>query len=243
MSGVGVKRAASKNSPAQALRAEQAEISHNLQGQRLGRKGRGTRERILTAAMRLIQRADDTTISLSAVAREASLGMTTLYLYFSDLTELVLAVLDPVMASAEEKFVAHLRERWSDEDLADHCSTFVHSYHEFWARNAQILHLRNSYADANDERMRNHRIQMSQPIMKLLIKQMDGDPDEPRSRAGGMATVLLTGLERLVTITTDVRFSSLPIEAPHEHIQNLLQAEIRLLEMGIRDLRDAAKTQ
>ena len=56
---------------------EQAALSHNLLGQRLGRKGRDTRERILAATARLLLGPADNVISLSAVAREASLGMTT----------------------------------------------------------------------------------------------------------------------------------------------------------------------
>ena len=100
-------------------------LSHNLLGQRLGRKGRDTRERILAATERLLAGPPDTAISLSGVAREASLAMTTLYLYFGDLTELLVAVLEPIMASAEDAFVAHLRRRWPDEQLGEHCLRFL----------------------------------------------------------------------------------------------------------------------
>jgi hypothetical protein len=96
---------------AAASRSEKPLLSHNLDGQRLGKKGRGTRERVLAATERLLAAPVDTGISLSAVAREASLGMTTLYLYFSDLTELLLAVLEPIMASAETSYVGHLWRR------------------------------------------------------------------------------------------------------------------------------------
>src|SRR5579871_6514030 len=75
------------------------EISHNLAGQRLGRKGRDTRERIMAAAAELIDEAGEGAISMSSVARRASLGMTSLYNYFADFTEVVLALLEPVMAS------------------------------------------------------------------------------------------------------------------------------------------------
>ena len=164
--------------------------------------------------------------------------MTTLYLYFSDLTELLLAVLDPIMASAESSYVAHLRERWPDANLEDHCLVFVKSYHAFWERHTRILHLRNSFADANDARMRQYRIQVSQPLMQLLVQQMDGAPAAPRSSAASMATVLLTGIERLVTVTTDVHFSGLSIEDPVAHIHSLLKAEARILALGVRDCRE-----
>ncbi len=215
-------------------------LSHNLDGQKLGSKGRDTRERVLAATHRLLAEPD-TVISLSAVAREASLGMTTLYLYFSDLTELLLAVLEPIMASAEDSYVAHLRRHWPDETLDEHCLKFVESYHAFWERHTRILHLRNSFADANDARMRESRILVAQPLMRLLVEQMEGDPALPRSPAAAMATVLQTSIERLVTVTTDVNFSRLVVDDPTAHMHGLLKAEARLLELGVRDARVAAR--
>jgi AcrR family transcriptional regulator len=222
-----------------ASRIGQEALSHNLQGQRLGRKGRGTRERILAATERLLAAPPDTPISLSAVAREASLGMTTLYLYFSDFTELLLAVLDRVMETAEERYVADLRKRWPDATLAGHCSGFVAAYHGFWEQNSRILHLRNSYADGKDPRMVAHRIGVTRPVIRLLVGQMDGDPDEALSPTFGMATTLLTAIERLVTVSTDVNFPNLMNDDPMPHVRSLLGAAARLLEIGIRDCRAA----
>src|SRR5262245_17067431 len=107
---------------------EKESLSHNLVGQRLGRKGRDTRARILAATEKLLAGPTDTAISLSAVAREASIGMTTMYLYFSDLTELLLAVLTPIMESAENSYIGHLRTVWPDDALNEHCRKFVEAY-------------------------------------------------------------------------------------------------------------------
>lgn len=219
---------------------DKEELSHNLLGQRLGRKGRDSRERILAAAEKLLAGPLDTAISVSAVAREASLGMTTVYLYFSDLTELLLAVLNPIMASAEESYVGQLRTRWPDDRLAECCLEFVEAYHDFWVRHSRILHLRNTYADGGDERMRHHRIAVSQPAMDLLVEQMDSDAADLESPAHGMATVLFTGVERLITVTTDAMFPSLMRNDPAPHVRVLMSAEARLLELGIRDIRAAA---
>ena len=69
-------------------------ISHNLNGQRLGRKGRDTRDRIVAVTTELLSEPlEDGLITLSEVARRADIRMGTLYLYFADLTELVFAVL------------------------------------------------------------------------------------------------------------------------------------------------------
>lgn len=215
-------------------------LSHNLLGQKLGKKGRDTRERIISATKRLLAEPRDTPISMSAVARDASLAMTTLYLYFSDLTEILLAVLEPIMASAEESYMSHLRTRWPDDELGEHCLKFVQAYHAFWDRHSRVLHLRNSLADSNDKRMIQHRITSAQPIIALLVKQMDGDPGVFPTLSSNMASVMLTGVERLVTLATDADFSALQIKDADSRVRELLAAEARLVELGIRDRRMAA---
>lgn len=217
---------------------DECEVSHNLAGQRLGRKGRDTRDRILLAATRLLYcDAGDTPISLSAVAREASLGMTSLYNYFSDLTEVLLAVLDPVMDSAEDVYLGALRTRWLDEELGERCYQFCSNYQAFWKKHSRLLHLRNAMSDQLDPRMTRQRIKSTQPIIGLLVEQMDGDPDAPRSPEFAMATVLMIGIERATTISTD---DELPVRMA-ENIQHddahFLRPSTRLLEMAIRDMR------
>jgi AcrR family transcriptional regulator len=230
-------------------------VSHNLVGQRLGRKGRDTRERILAATERLLAGPPETAISLSAVAREASLAMTTLYLYFDDLTALLLALLEPIIVSAEESYVARLRRHWPDESLGDHCLSFMEAYHEFWVQHSRILHLRNSFADNHDERMRQSRIEASWPPIELVILQMEGDPKAVSSPISAMATALMTGVERVITMATDatVQQSSVqnPIlhmrhlshkQNPNLHLRHMLQAVAKLLELGIAEGRRASRS-
>ncbi|MGR4864731.1 TetR/AcrR family transcriptional regulator [Caulobacter sp. LARHSG274] len=217
--------------------------SHNLNGQRLGRKGRLTRDRILAAANELLAAPGEVSISLSAVARQASLGMTSLYLYFTDLTELLLAILEPVMVEAETAYLGHLRERWPDETLNAHCLEFVTALHGFWHKNSAVLHLRNSMSDQRDKRMMENRVRAAQPVIGLLVMQMDQDPQETGSLAAGMATVLYTGIERVVTVATD---RILPTVLPGQfapNVRNFLRSEARLLELGIRDFRELARAE
>jgi AcrR family transcriptional regulator len=212
-------------------------LSHNLLGQRLGRKGRDTRERILAATERLLSGPIDTPISLSAVAREASLGMTTLYLYFTDLTELLLAVLDPVFASAEESYIAPLRTHWPDNELDAHCLQFVHAYLQFWERHSRILHLRNSLADNGDQRMRHHRIAAVAPLRITLLEQMNMPSDKASDAIGALATVLITAVERTITMATDASIASL---RAHDYTGHVAEASARVLALGVREGRRMA---
>lgn len=218
-------------------------LSHNLVGQRLGRKGRDSRQRIIAAAGRLLAGTQDAGLSLSAVAREASLAMTTLYLYFSDLTELLLALLEPIMDSAEEGYIGCLRAHWPAETLAQCCLEFVEAYYAFWVRHSRILHLRNTYADGGDERMRHFRQSVSLPLMEMLVQQMERDATKQDSPAYSMAAVLLAAIERVITVATDPSFPSMSTADPATYIRALLLAEARLLELGIRDQRAVSKNK
>ena len=211
--------------------------SYNLNGQRLGRKGRVTRERIIAAALVLLDGPRDNPITLSAVAREASLGMSSIYQYFGNLTELLLAVLEPVMATAEEAYIAPIRQRWTEEELHERCHEFVEAYYRFWERHARILHQRNAMADQQDKDMILHRVSSATPVIKLLVTQMDNDPEVMGTPAYGMATVLYTGIERVVTVATDLEFQRVVPGAFRTQVEDYIAAEARLLELGIREHR------
>jgi AcrR family transcriptional regulator len=182
------------------------DLSHNLNGQRLGRKGRDTRERIIAAAQEILtEPIEDGLITLSEVARRASIRIGTLYLYFADLTELVLAVLEPVMATVEDEYVHLVREYWPDKQLGARARQFVQAYFGFWSKHTRLLHLRNNMADRGDERMLQHRVRSAIPVMRLLVTQMDSRPTEQGTITSSTVTALMTGLERVATVMTDTK--------------------------------------
>lgn len=215
-----------------------AELSHNLAGQKLGRKGRDTRDRIIAATVELLAGPADEPISLTAVARKAALGMTSLYNYFTDLTELVLAVLEPVTASADEAYLAMLREPWADEELGQKCYAFVAAYHRYWAQHTRLLHLRNAMSDNPDGRMMIHRLRCTQPIIRQIVVQMGGDPRAHRSPEFALATMLMIGIERSMTISTDTELPSrIALDIRHDE-DHFVRPGARLLELSIRDVRE-----
>jgi AcrR family transcriptional regulator len=220
---------------------------YNLLGQRLGRKGQETRERILVTALRLIEAScKDAPVTLSSVAREAAVGMTTLYLYFPNLGDLVLAVLTRVMDGADSAFVDRLRARWSDDALQVDTQGFLHAHYQFWRRHSRVLHLRNSFEDAGDARFLQYRNRVSLPLIELLILQMGGVAEQLNTPAGNCATVLLTGFERLAAITTNPIFHTnlrdIGIDRVQGYIDDLLNAEAELIALAVRHHRDAART-
>lgn len=234
---IPITAAAGAGRRAGASTARREPVVHNLNGQRLGRKGRDTRDRIIAAAQDIIAEGQDAgAITLSEVARRASIRIGTLYLYFADLTELVLAVLEPVMATVEDEYVHLVREYWPDGELHGRAEQFVSAYFGFWTRHSPLLHLRNSMADRGDERMMMHRVRSAIPVMRLMLMQMDSRPMERGTVASSMATALMTGLERVATVMTDGRMTKL-LNEPVNQVSDLLQVETRIFELAIRDQR------
>ena len=229
--------AAAKSTTPIKRRAAPREVSHNLNGQRLGRKGRDTRERIIAVAQEIIASEDEALITISEVARRANLRMASLYVYFADLTELGLAMLEPVMAEAETSYLEVLRTPWPDAELGSRCELFVQGFYRFWQRNSGILHLRNTMADRKDGRMTEHRINSARPVIGLLVEQMGEDPNARGSAAVGMATVLYMGFERAVNIATDRHFGDAMGERFAPDIEHYMEAEARLFELAIADFR------
>lgn len=213
------------------------DVIHNLNGQRLGRKGRDTRDRIIEVAQEIIAEYDEAQITISEVARRTNLRMASLYVYFADLTELGLAVLEPVMAESETSYLALLRTHWPDAELGARCEQFVQGFYHFWQRHSGILHLRNTMADRKDSRMTEHRINAARPVIALIVRQMGHDPADTGSPAVGMATVLYMGFERAVNIATDKHFGDAMGERFAPNATHYMNAEARLLELAIKDYR------
>lgn len=181
-------------------------VSHNAVGQRLGRKGLETRRRILNAWQRLIDQPADAPVTLSAVAREAEIALPTVYLYFPDLPELVLASLQRLVAAGHALAAEALAARWPDATLDPWCADFVRTYFGYWRAHGRVLHMRNRLSDEGDARFREIRHRATWPLVRLLVMQMDGDADRPDSDTLHLALAVLAGLERIATVTTNPHY-------------------------------------
>lgn len=217
-------------------------VTHNLNGQRLGRKGRETRERIIHAAIRLLENHGTEPFALASIAREASLGMSSLYNYFNDASELMIAVLEPVMATADAAYMEVVRNYWPDDVVRDKCTEFWCTYLEFWNRHAALLHHRNQMSDAGDVRMLRYRFEAVYPLLERIQFQLGlGDGTEPGEFTRSTAAVLITGIERTMTVQTKPNYKELMgVDGPRVSY-DMVGASARLLELAIRDSRETLR--
>ena len=213
-------------------------VTHNLNGQRLGRKGRETRERIIHAAIRLLETRGTEPFALASIAREASLGMSSLYNYFNDASELMIAALEPVMATADADYMEVIRDYWPDDTVHEKCAEFWNTYLEFWHRHAALLHQRNQMSDAGDDRMLRHRFEAVFPLLQRIQLQLGlNDGTEPDELIRSTAAVLITGIEWTMTVQTKPNYQEMLSAAGAQLRYDMVNASSRLLELAIRDSR------
>lgn len=213
-------------------------VSHNQVGQKLGRKGQETRERILAAMLALLADREGPPVTLSGVAKEARVRPPNVYLYFPDMGDLLLAALRRVMETAEAAYLGQLRHRWPDDALHDCSYAFLQAYYAFWAENARLLHMRNAMSEAGDLRVLRYRNDVTLPLIRLLAEQLDLADD-----AGdiAIASVLITGLERVATVVTNPQFGIITGASAESdrrsHVRGLIDAEAEVLSVMIAHRR------
>lgn len=229
--GIGTGRGRTIASPEDA--------THNLSGQRLGRKGQETRERIIQAMQCMLDSEDRAPITLSAISRVAGMSMSSLYLYFPDLPDLLLAVLRRVADQHGPAFIEILATRWPDEALEERALVLVRNLFGFWHRHARLFQMRNSLADAHEARLVAYRFASTKPALDALAGQMDGPPGD--IDCADCAAVLMTGLERLATImvSPDFALATGITEADERraHVDRLSRAQANIIAISIRDMR------
>jgi AcrR family transcriptional regulator len=178
------------------------EITVNKSGQSLGRKGRRTRANILAGADQLLRESPGAPPTVAAIAKQADISAPTFYLYFEDVGEVLLAMLDELQAESDA-VLALMTEPWPEADAYPRALRFVRAYFDFWIRHVPILRARNMLSDQGDARFRTSRWQGAEPYFRAMEEkffqarpQANGDEIEGR----GVAAVVMTALERLATV-------------------------------------------
>jgi len=188
----------------------------NQYGQRLGAKGRRTRQRLIDVTIDLLETHGLRDLTVAEVARVAETSPATFYVYFEGVPEVVLAALysldptDPALLNV-------LSHDWLGPDGLALARQFVRLYCEHWNQNRTVFRVRNLAAEEGDTRFLAARYLFARPVMDALVGPIERAQNagrvakdlHPNSTAGA----ILTLLERLAAV------------GPTAHSQNGLSFE------------------
>jgi AcrR family transcriptional regulator len=145
--------------------------TRNLLGQKMGRKGRDTRQRVMDAALELLKTSSYKDLSVSEIASEAELSNASFYVYFKDVEEVLYACVEAAALDLGELH-AVLDAEWTPKNVREQVKQFVDIYNELWEKYRVELRVRNLEADQGNLRFLNLRIETTKTMLQKLSSKI-----------------------------------------------------------------------
>lgn len=183
-----------------------------------------TRSRLCAAAARLIEQKSLRMITVSELTTLAGVAPSTFYIYFADVDEVVLALLEE--ATAEMPDLGAYARGITLERLETSVRELVHEYLAFWDKYYALLRIRNLAADEGEARFRDARGKMLGPLLFALaekIEEMRREDLSARTPPLAIASVVSGSMERLASF---IRFRH---ASPDMSRKRLIDAEVFLI--------------
>jgi len=191
----------------------------------LGRKGRETRARLLAAARRLLETTSPLQLTAAAIAKEASTSPATLYVYFTDVQD----ILYSLALETREAFVQLAQEHvdWFTDSgrLEEDARALIAAYNEIYRAHASVLQYRNLEDDRGNPRFVELQITDALPTIELLARGIRRNrPEVTKADALADAIVFQCAMERLAGIR-----HQFPRDRPGPSSDELDRAQARII--------------
>ena len=208
-----------------ACKEDRLQARSNKVGTGLGRKGIETRARLLSATKDLLQGTSPFHLTAAAIAKAAKTAPATLYVYFSDVQDILYALSveagDAFSRLAEDyegRFVDHGK---LEEDALD----FIHSFNAIYKEHRHVLQYLSLEADRGHQRFVNVQMTNAVPLIEQLARVIKQAKPEMRGReAFADAVVLYCAMERLAGLRYQF-----PPDRPGPSADELDRAQARII--------------
>ncbi|MBV9842357.1 MAG: TetR/AcrR family transcriptional regulator [Sphingomonadaceae bacterium] len=153
----------------------------------------------MAAAQELLQTMSAVSLTATAIARKASTSSATFYVYFDDVSDVVLAL---AREASEDLGAVHaVLAAWrAGKDTQVGARDFFEIYRAYWDRHRAILGIRNMEADRGDQRFLAIRSRAGMSIiaeLAALIREGHPDGSLTEDQSIARATVIFAAIERL----------------------------------------------
>lgn len=178
-------------------------LAYNQNGQKLGSKGYRTRKMLIETTVELLETRGLRQISVADVARAADTSPGTFYVYFRDVSDVVLAALENISHTSAE-MEAIIAEDWLVPGAAARALDLVVAFTDQWNMHRTIFSVRNLAGEEGDIRFSQARTNAAQPMIRALVSQIRRAQQAERvpaelSAYACAATIVMT-LERLAAV-------------------------------------------
>lgn len=162
-----------------------------------GAKGLQTRRHIIDVTLEQLSKTRLRDLTVAQIAREASVSPGTFYVYFKDVTDVVLAALDETSQSTP-RLLQLLGDDWSPENASTLARTFVTEYVAYWQSHRTLFRIRNLASEEGDVRFtRSRQVAVRELLVKLsdIVRQRQQDGKfrkdlKPEAVAGTLTALL-----------------------------------------------------
>ncbi len=184
-------------------------------GKDIGRKGQNTRRKIIDGTVALLETMSLRDLRVAEVARAVGTSPASFYVYFSDVSEVVLAAINELSQSTPE-ILALLGDEWTAVTGAALAQTMVEMHCAYWNAHRTLFRIRNLAAEEGDQRFVDSRARSMLPLVvaisrKIEIAQRSGSVPaglHPLATSG----VIVAMLERVAAIMPDTARQFLPTD-------------------------------
>ncbi|API59902.1 hypothetical protein BSL82_11760 [Tardibacter chloracetimidivorans] len=168
----------------------------NKHGQKLGEKGRRTREALTNAARQLLRESSPLDLSAVAISRQAEVSSASFYMYFNSVRDMLYQMNEAISEEIAE-LVPFLTRKWDDEDPAADALKFVKKFQEIWSQHREVLMFRNMEADLGNPQFD----KLWRATLRPLVARI-GDKIKEQAQTKGKFISVLDSRSRAVVLTS-----------------------------------------
>lgn len=136
-----------------------------------GRRGRKTRDRLLSETLALLEHNSYRELKVVEIARAAGTSPATFYQYFPDVEAAILALAEDMAADGNQRLTEILRTgTWDGESGWETARTIASGYIDFWDDNWPLMRVIDLTAEEGDQRFRSIRTRLLNEFTVVLAE-------------------------------------------------------------------------
>ena len=191
-----------------------------------GRRGLATRRKLIDCTIKLLATTPYRDLKITDITRAAGTSPATLYQYFVDLEDVLLAVADHAIEEALQLVDLIEDRQWKGTGGVHSAEALVDGFLDFWRTHRPTLRVVDLLSTEGDKRFRHKRVLMLNALTRSLAAEIERV--NPRSGADPMA---MAGV--LIGMLAQVAGHQGGFEAWQINFADVRESMIRLIYWGV----------